>query len=269
MMRAGRGPRHSGEPNGFPKWRTPGARVTLRGRHLTPPEETVSIPRTSRLRRAVTALLLSTALVAGGTACESGAGGSRGQREDVPVSVAAQTAADEALAAQEFTAQEFTAQEVAGQAAADEPVAAEPSPSTSAQKQKFAKTRFVANAGLAAGATYQWIIKPYRAGKFKKGAKGRTFALIKAGLAGAFAYNRLKAASENAKGDPLLSKAMAPLAAGIASLKGLGSKLRSGDAGGADISSSESVINNVKGAGQSAGATVTDKVPSVSQLTGG
>ncbi|MFJ2115682.1 hypothetical protein ACIOEX_27985, partial [Streptomyces sp. NPDC087850] len=38
-----------------------------------------------------------------------------------------------------------------------------------AEKQKFAKTRFVANAGLAAGATYQWIIKPYKKGKFKKG----------------------------------------------------------------------------------------------------
>ena len=54
-------------------------------------------------------------------------------------------------------------------------------------------------------------MKPYKAGKFKKGAKGRTFALVKAGLAGAFTYNRLKAATENAKGDPLLSKAVAPL----------------------------------------------------------
>lgn len=65
-------------------------------------------------------------------------------------------------------------------------------PTSSAAKQKLAKTRFVANAGLAAGATYQWIVKPYRNGKFKKGADGRTFALVKAGLAGAFAYNRLK-----------------------------------------------------------------------------
>ncbi|MEV0409710.1 hypothetical protein AB0I68_02590 [Streptomyces sp. NPDC050448] len=212
------------------------------------------MPRTSRLRRAVTALALSTALVAGGTACGSGAGGSRGQREAVPVSVAEPAAADGAVTAQEV---------------ADEALAAEPTPSTSAQKQKFAKTRFVANAGLAAGATYQWIIKPYRAGKFKKGAKGRTFALVKAGLAGAFVYNRLKAAADNAKGDPLLSKAVAPLAAGIASLKGLGSKLRKGDAGDADIGSFEDVINGVKDAGQSAGATVTDKVPSTSQLSGG
>jgi hypothetical protein len=138
----------------------------------------------------------------------------------------------------------------------------------SAEKQKFAKTRFVANAGLAAGATYQWIVKPYREGRFKKGAEGRTFALVKAGLAGAFAYNRLKAAGENAKGDPLLSKAVAPLTAGIDKLKDLGTKLRKGEAGEADIASFESVIKDVKDAGRSAGAPVTDKVPSVSQLGG-
>ncbi|MET7615458.1 hypothetical protein [Streptomyces sp. NPDC005408] len=141
-------------------------------------------------------------------------------------------------------------------------------PTGSAQAQKFAKTRFVANAGLAAGATYQWIVKPYRAGKFKKGADGRTFALVKAGLAGTFAYNRLKAAVNNAKGDPLLSKAVAPLTAGIESLKSLGTKLRKGDASAADVGAFEDVITNVKDAGKSAGAVVTDKVPSTSQLGG-
>ncbi|MDF6042214.1 hypothetical protein LRD69_08565 [Streptomyces sp. JH14] len=145
---------------------------------------------------------------------------------------------------------------------------ASPSGTASAEKQKLAKTRFVANAGLAAGATYQWIIKPYRAGKFKKGADGRTFALVKAGLAGGFAYNRLKAATVNAKGDPLLSKAIAPLTAGIESLKGLGTKLRSGEAGAGDVGAFESVINSVKDAGKSAGAEVKDKVPTASQLGG-
>ncbi|MFJ6011238.1 hypothetical protein [Streptomyces sp. NPDC092952] len=145
---------------------------------------------------------------------------------------------------------------------------ASPSATSSAEAQKFAKTRFVANAGLAAGATYQWIVKPYRAGKFKKGADGRTFALVKAGLAGGFTYNRLKAATENAKGDPLLAKAVAPLTAGIESLKGLAGKLRNGQAGEGDIGAFESVINNIKSAGSSAGADVKDKVPTTSQLGG-
>ncbi|MGW2564007.1 hypothetical protein ACWCXB_33265 [Streptomyces sp. NPDC001514] len=142
-------------------------------------------------------------------------------------------------------------------------------PTSSAEKQKYAKARFVANAGLAAGATYQWIVKPYRAGKFKKGAEGQKLALVKAGLAATFAYNRLKAASNNAKGDPLLSKAIAPITAGIESLKGLSAKLRNGQAGDADIGAFENVISQVKDAGQSAGAEVKDKVPSASQLSGG
>ncbi|MEV6311159.1 hypothetical protein AB0M10_21465 [Streptomyces sp. NPDC051840] len=145
---------------------------------------------------------------------------------------------------------------------------ASPSPTTSAQKQKWAKTRFVANAGLAAGAAYQWIVKPYRAGRFKKGADGRTLAVIKASAAGAFTYNRLKAAVENAKGDPLLAKAVAPLTAGIESLKGAAAKLGKGEAGAGDVGVFESVIDSVKDAGKSAGAEVKDKVPSASQLGG-
>ncbi|MEU9985430.1 hypothetical protein AB0E10_01245 [Streptomyces sp. NPDC048045] len=145
--------------------------------------------------------------------------------------------------------------------------AAEPSPTTSAERQKFAKTRFVANAALAAGATYQWIVKPWKAGKFKKGAHGRKLALVKAGLAGAFTYNRLKAAQRNAQGDPALAKALAPLTAGITALKDLPSKLRSGDTGAAGAF--DDIINKVKDAGSSAGAPVKDKVPSASQLTGG
>ncbi|MEV6164181.1 hypothetical protein AB0L71_20020 [Streptomyces sp. NPDC052052] len=145
---------------------------------------------------------------------------------------------------------------------------ASPSGTTSAEAQKFAKTRFVTNASLAAGATYQWIVKPYRAGKFKKGADGRTLALVKAGLAGSFTYNRLKAASENAKGDPLLSKAVAPLGAGIESLKELGTKLRKGKVGEGDIGALEGVIDGIKNAGKSVGADVKDKVPSTSQLGG-
>ncbi|MET9438251.1 hypothetical protein [Streptomyces sp. NPDC006551] len=151
----------------------------------------------------------------------------------------------------------------------DEPGASgSATPTGTAERQKLAKTRFVANAGLAAGATYQWIVKPYREGKFKKGADGQKFALVKAGLAGAFAYNRLKAAVNNAKGDELLSKAVAPLSAGIDSLKDLGTKLRKGEASEADVGAFENVITSVKDAGRSAGAEVKDKVPTTAQLGG-
>lgn len=214
----------------------------------------MSVPTSVRFRRSLAAVVLSTSLLAGATACGSGGESRAAQGESVSMASAAELAA---LAAAVPAANE-----------ADEAATATPSPSTSAEKQKFAKARFVANAGLAAGATYQWIIKPYQAGTFKKGAKGRTFALVKAGLAGAFAYNRLKAASVNAKGDPLLSKAMVPLTAGIESLKGLGTKLRKGQAGDGDVGAFQDVINGVKDAGKNAGAPVTEKVPSLSQLGG-
>ncbi|WP_116211421.1 hypothetical protein [Streptomyces olivoreticuli] len=144
-----------------------------------------------------------------------------------------------------------------------------PTPTSSAERQKFAKTRFVTNAGLAAGAAYQWVIKPYRNGAFKKGADGRTVALVKAGLAGTFSYNRFKAAVNNAKGDPTLSKAVAPLSAGIDSLKGLTTKFRKGDATDNDANDFDKVINNVKDAGKGAGAPVTDQVPSYSDIQKG
>ncbi|MFJ8015105.1 hypothetical protein [Streptomyces sp. NPDC096339] len=186
--------------------------------------------RTVRLRRAPAAVLLSTALLVGTTACGSGDKGTTATASTTVTGTAAPTGAEEA--------------------------------------QKFAKTRFVANAGLAAGATYQWIVKPFREGRFKEGADGRTFALVKAGLAGAFTYNRLKAAVDNAKGDELLSKAVVPLSAGIDSLKDLGTKLRKGEASEADVGAFESVIDNVKDAGKSAGAEVADQVPSTSELGG-
>ncbi|MFC5719990.1 hypothetical protein ACFP1Z_07370 [Streptomyces gamaensis] len=146
---------------------------------------------------------------------------------------------------------------------------AEATPTNSAERQKFAKTRFVANAGLASGAAYQWIIKPYRNGAFKKGANGRTSALIKAGLAGTFSYNRFKAAINNAKGDPTLAKAVAPLTSGVDSLKGLTTKFRKGEAGDSDANSFDKVIGSVKDAGKSAGAPVTDQVPSYSDIQKG
>ncbi|MEU9480673.1 hypothetical protein [Streptomyces sp. NPDC048191] len=186
------------------------------------------------IRRLCVALTLCCALLAGSTACGNG---EKASTKDTPAMQAV-------------------------------PVpTATPNPTTSAERQKFAKTRFVANAGLAAGATYQWIVKPWKAGKFKKGAHGRRTALVKAGLAGAFTYNRLKAARRNAEGDPTLSKALAPLGAGIDALKNLPSRLRSGD--GDAAGAFDEIIGKVKDAGASAGAPVKEQVPSASQLTKG
>ncbi|OEJ22581.1 hypothetical protein [Streptomyces subrutilus] len=142
----------------------------------------------------------------------------------------------------------------------------QPSPTPTEEERKLAKTRFAVDAGLAAGATYEWIVKPFKAGKFKKGHHGRTMALVKAGLAGAFAYNRLKAAVANAEADPALSKALAPLTAGIEGLKNLPHEFHRSDSPDATVNSYQDAITKVKDAGASAGAPVQDQVPSPQQL---
>ncbi|MFC5906226.1 hypothetical protein [Streptacidiphilus monticola] len=143
------------------------------------------------------------------------------------------------------------------------------SATSSADRVKLAKTKFVLNASLAAGATYQWLYKPFKAGTFKKGAKGRTAALIKGGLAGAFTYNRLKAALNDAKGDPTLSKATTALSGAVDSLKALPSKIKGGSATDADFNQYQNVINSVKSTAGQDGLSVTDKVPSLGQLSQG
>lgn len=140
-------------------------------------------------------------------------------------------------------------------------------PTSSADRVKFAKTKFVANASLAAGAAYQWLYKPFKAGTFKSGAKGRTLALVKGGLAGAFTYNRLKAALNDAKGDPTLSKATDALSSSIESIKNLPSKIKGGSATDADFNQVQSVVDGVKKTASQNGLSVTDQVPSASQLT--
>jgi hypothetical protein len=206
------------------------------------------------MRRLVLAVTLCCALAAGTTGCGSEAPSTSSPQANTQVR--SRSVDDQAMAQMQAEANAAEAREMR----------AEPTPTSSAEKQKFAKTRFVVNAGLAAGATYQWIVKPFRAGKFKKGADGRRLSLVKAGLAGVFTYNRLRAALDNAKADPTLSKAVAPLEEGIDKLKDLPKQLRKGDNTDDIVNNFDSLISDVKDAGKSAGAEVQDKVPSAGQL---
>ncbi|MDR3083257.1 MAG: hypothetical protein LBV60_20470 [Streptomyces sp.] len=142
-----------------------------------------------------------------------------------------------------------------------------PPPTTLADLQECARDRFASNAGLAAGAAYRWIVKPWKEGGFKEGAKGRDVALDKAGLAGAFAYNRLKAVQRHAQGDPRLAEAFAPLNARLEGLKGLPSRLRTGDESA--VRSFYDVITKVRGVGDSTGTRIRIRVPSETQLAAG
>lgn len=94
----------------------------------------------------------------------------------------------------------------------------------------LAKTRFVADLGGAAFLVNRYIYKPYSTQKFEKGASGRRVALVKAAAAAAASVKLLDNATENAKADPTLCKALAaPLADLSTTLKGLGGSLASGN----------------------------------------
>jgi len=94
---------------------------------------------------------------------------------------------------------------------------------------KFAKTKFVLHTGLAIGAFRRWIYRPLRAGKLKRGADGRTKALVKAALAGAFTVKELKSARNAALSDEKLRGLGDKMTALISKTQGLLPGLRSGN----------------------------------------
>lgn len=75
--------------------------------------------------------------------------------------------------------------------------------------RSFAKTRFVADLGGAAFLIRRYLYQPYQAGKFTKGASGRTVALVKAGTAAAASVKLLNNATKNAKANPTLCRTVA------------------------------------------------------------
>lgn len=86
----------------------------------------------------------------------------------------------------------------------------------------FAKTRFVADLGLAAGSFKHWIYNPYKKGSFDKNRKGgidKTDSLKAAAVAVAD-YKLLSNALDNAKANPTLCKTVAkPISEAMGKLK--------------------------------------------------
>jgi hypothetical protein len=127
--------------------------------------------------------------------------------------------------------------------------------------KSFAKTRFVADVALAGGAFKRYIYTPAKAGKFKKGAKGKVTALVKAAAAGAFTINRLKAASSAAQANPTLCKLLAqPIAKFSAAVTGLIGKSKGGlgSIDPSDVTNPDSYLSDLHNAASQGGAAFTD-----------
>jgi hypothetical protein len=126
-----------------------------------------------------------------------------------------------------------------------------------AGKIHFAKTKFLLHAGLAFGAFHRYILKPYQAGALKKGAPGRTKALVKAGAAALFAYHELKVARTDAVCDgPRLRKLAGSLSSSLAALGSLRA-LKTGSGLGA-IGVAGQALDRLGGAASNGGAPIKD-----------
>lgn len=121
----------------------------------------------------------------------------------------------------------------------------------------FAKTKFVLHSGLAFGAFHRYLWKPYQAGTFKKGAKGRITGFIKGGLAALFVKREIRLASEDVKANPTLCKAIAaPLAKVGDTVQAAFDKIKGGDASG--LTDVNSQISSVSGSSAKDGVPITE-----------
>lgn len=123
--------------------------------------------------------------------------------------------------------------------------------------RSFAKTRFVADVGGALVLMNRYVLQPYKAGAFSKGAHGRTVALIKAGTAVAATTKLVKNAQANAQANPTLCKAVSgPLSKLSNGLSGVVSGLKSGSLSGAGIGGLGGLLTSVKSGAAQAGIPV-------------
>ena len=129
--------------------------------------------------------------------------------------------------------------------------------------------KFALHAGLAFGAFHRYIYKPLKDGTFSGGIFKHKIALVKAGLAGLFAYHELKLALADAQASPTLHKLVAPLTALGNKLKSIGDSAKSGNFDPSAITSANGDITSLSGLANQAGASVSSKEPSASALAAG
>lgn len=126
-----------------------------------------------------------------------------------------------------------------------------------AATEHFAKTRFVADVGLAFGSFHHWIYKPWKQGQLSKGANHYRLNQIKAVAAGALDAKLVSNAVKNVKADPGLCKAIGePLAKLGDMVSNLKSALLHGDFG--KLAAIESTTSGLTGLMASHGAAIKE-----------
>lgn len=137
---------------------------------------------------------------------------------------------------------------------------ANPADCPTSNTRKLAKTRFVANAAIAAGAFKRYLYKPYQAGTFKSGASGRKKAIVKAGVASVVIVDQLRRAKNNVEANPTLCKVLkAPLTKLTATMSALVNKAKQGELDPSELTSAQGALEQFRKDATSAGAGFKDK----------
>lgn len=122
----------------------------------------------------------------------------------------------------------------------------------------FPKAKFVFNIGVIAGSFHRWIYKPYKAGKFQKGADGKVLAVVKAAATAALIAHEVKEAKQNVQADPTLCKVLAEPMTKLGDAVGsLASNIKSGNFGA--IAGFEGILATLKGTMANHGMKVTEQ----------
>jgi len=129
---------------------------------------------------------------------------------------------------------------------------------SAANHVKAPKTKFVIHSALAFGVFHHFIYKPFKAGQFKHGAHGRTFALIKAAASGLFVYHEVHKAITAAQSDPTLSHLVAPLTSLQIAISKVGDRIKGGNVSAQDLENPQSQISNLRSQASAAGAHIED-----------
>lgn len=126
---------------------------------------------------------------------------------------------------------------------------------------KLAKTKFLIHAGVAFGAFHRYILKPYQAGTFKKGAPGRKTAFVKAAAAGLVAYHQLKVAYKDALASDTLRPLATKLTNATGKLKDLAGSLKGGGLSPGAILGVGGGLTGIAGAAKGLGVNIKDRNP--------
>ncbi len=130
--------------------------------------------------------------------------------------------------------------------------------------------KFVFHAGLAFGAFHHFIYLPFKAGKFTGGS---LFSKIKnygeAALAAVFIYHETKLALADAQQNKVLKVLVTPLTAAVSLFNTLVSEVKGHKLSTASVTSAASSVTSIEGLAKTAGSSITEAIPSVSQIAAG